>query len=238
MSGEGKDVAADADADVRGFDPWGLRRVERLLQTVEGVDSLKIVSDGSGGIDEIHVLSGAGLGAKQIVRNIESALLAQFGLQVDHRKISVAQIRQQDLPRLETAPEAQPAPADRRLVLKSFQIERLAGQRVKTHVWLEDKEDVFEGEAEGPDYARGRLEVTAQAVLNALAQATDDGLSLAIEGVEEVELFGRSLLVVLVQAFAARQVNVLPGIGMIRDSEEEAVVLACLSATNRWLARP
>lgn len=237
MSVEGKDVAADADADVRGFDPWGLRRVERLLQTVEGVDSLKIVADGSGGIDEIHVLSGAGLGAKQIVRNIESALLAQFGLQVDHRKISVAQVREQDLPRVETAPEAQPEPADRRLVLKSFQIERLAGERVKTHVWLEDKEAVFEGEAEGPDYARARLEVTAQAVLNALAQATDDGLSLAIDGVEEIELFGRSLLVVLVQAFAGRQVTVLPGIGMIRDSEEEAVVLACLSATNRWIAR-
>ncbi|MCG8468521.1 MAG: hypothetical protein MJB57_09990 [Gemmatimonadetes bacterium] len=64
-----------------GLDPWGLRRVERLLRTVEGVDSLKIVPDGHGAIDEIHVLSSSGLGAKQIVRNIESALLAQFGLQ-------------------------------------------------------------------------------------------------------------------------------------------------------------
>lgn len=233
MSVEGKDLVADADADVRGFDPWGLRRVERLLQTIEGVDSLKIVPDSSGGIDEVHVLSSAGLGAKQIVRNIESALLAQFGLQVDHRKISVAQVREQDLPRAEPPPE--PEPAGRRLILKSFQIERLSGERVKTRVWLNDADSVFEGEAEGPDYARARLEVTARAVLNALAEATPDEASFAIEGVEEIELFGRDLMMALVQAFSGRQVTVLPGISRIRDSEEEAVVLACLNATNRWV---
>lgn len=234
MSVEGKDLVADADADVKGFDPWGLRRVERLLQTIEGVDSLKIVPDGSGGIDEVHVLSSAGLGAKQIVRNIESALLAQFGLQIDHRKISVAQVREQELPRAEPPPEPEPAEG-RRLILKSFQIERLAGERVKTRVWLNDGDSVFEGAADGPDHARARLEVTAQAVLNALAEVTGNGDAFAIEGVEEVELFGRVLIVALVHAFSGRHVTVLPGICRVRDSEEEAVVLACLNATNRWV---
>ncbi|MCL7992032.1 MAG: hypothetical protein M8840_12970, partial [marine benthic group bacterium] len=79
--------------EVVGLDPWGLKRIEKLLVELEGVGSLKIVPDGHGGIDEIHVLSSSSLGPKQIVRNIESALLAEFGLQVDHRKISIARVR-------------------------------------------------------------------------------------------------------------------------------------------------
>lgn len=238
MSAEGQNVAGESDAGVKGFDPWGLRRVERLLLTVEGVDSLKIVPDGAGGIDEIHVLSGSGLGAKQIVRNIESALLAQFGLQVDHRKISIAQVRERDIPRLEREPEVEAPPSTPRLRLASVQIDRLAGERVKTRVQLTDGEREFVGEAEGPDYAKSRLEVTAQAVLNALAQATDDAVSFAIEAVGEVDLFGRLLVAVVVHGFVGRRVTVLPGISELQDSDEEAVVLACLNATNRWVSEP
>lgn len=238
MSAEGKDVAGETDSEVKGFDPWGLRRVERLLLTVEGVDSLKIVPDGAGGIDEIHVLSGTGLGAKQIVRNIESALLAQFGLQIDHRKISVAQVRERDIPRLEREPTVEAPTPERRLRLESVQIHRLAGERVKTRVQLTDGEAEFEGEAEGPDHSKSRLEVTAQAVLNALAQATEDDVSFAVEGVREVNLFGRPLVVVVVHGFVGRRVDVLPGISKQVDSEEEAVVLACLNATNRWVSDP
>lgn len=239
MSVEGRDVAAETGVDVSGLDPWGLRRVERLLHTVEGVDSLKIVPDGKGGIDEIHVLSAAGLGAKQIVRNIESALLAQFGLQVDHRKISVAQVRERDIHELAREPvaEAEPEPAERRILLDSFQIERLAGERTVARIRLRDGEETFEGEAEGPDYAKARLEVVAQAVLNALAKAAQNKVSFAVEGVSEIQLFGRRLMVAVIQAFAGREVVTLPGISRTHDSVEEGVVLACLSATNRWVAK-
>ena len=44
-----------------------------------------------GEVSEVHVLAQSGLAPKQLVRNIESALLAQLGLKIDHRKISIAQ---------------------------------------------------------------------------------------------------------------------------------------------------
>ena len=44
-----------------------------------------------GEVSEVHILAQAGLAPKQLVRNIESALLAQLGLKVDHRRISIAQ---------------------------------------------------------------------------------------------------------------------------------------------------
>ncbi|MDX1576945.1 MAG: hypothetical protein R3266_00605 [Gemmatimonadota bacterium] len=224
-----------------GLDPWGLRRVERLLRSVEGVDSLKLVPDNQGAIDEVHVLSSSGLGAKQIVRNIESALLAQFGLQIDHRKISIAHVREEDLPSAShlEAPEPEPEPEPerpRRIVLRGFQVERRAGERVECRVQLGEEENAWEGQAQGPDYAKARLEVAAQAVLNALGQATEGASTFAIEGVSQVDMFGRRLVVALVHAAAGRATLSLPGIAEVRDSVEEAVVLACLNATNRWMA--
>ena len=72
-------------------DPWGVRRAENLLTTLEGVLSARVVTTPLGEVSEIHVLAQAGLQPKQLVRNIESALLAHLGLKVDHRKISIAQ---------------------------------------------------------------------------------------------------------------------------------------------------
>lgn len=220
-----------------GLDPWGLRRVEHLLRTVEGVDSLKIVPDDRGAIDEIHVLSRSGLGAKQIVRNIESALLAQFGLQIDHRKISIAQVREQDLPAAAfDVPEPEPPPEPRRIILRGFSVDRRAGERVLCRVRLGDGDKTYEGQAQGPDYARARLEVAAQAVLNALSRATEGASTFGVEGVSQMDVLGRRFIVALVHASAGRSTLSLPGISEIRDSVEEAVVLACLSATNRWMA--
>jgi hypothetical protein len=226
--------------DVRGMDPWGLRRVEQLLHTVEGVDSLKIVPDGHGSIDEIHVLSSSGLGAKQIVRNIESALLAQFGLQVDHRKISIAQVRAQDIEPLIQAeePEEELPPGSQRLVLDTFHLERRAGERVVCRVELLNGDSTYLGQAEGPDYSKSRMEVAARAVLDALSKTAEGTRSFGMEGVTQVNLFGREMIVVAVQGFEGRGRSpiTLLGIAEVRDSVEESVVYACLSATNRWTA--
>ena len=72
-------------------DPWGVRRAENLLTSLEGILSARVVTTPLGEVSEVHILAQAGLAPKQLVRNIESALLAQLGLRVDHRKISIAQ---------------------------------------------------------------------------------------------------------------------------------------------------
>jgi hypothetical protein len=68
-----------------------LRRAEELIATLPGVLSVRIVPLDSGGIDEIHVLTTDEVAAKHMVRNIESALMAQLGLRINHRKVSIAQ---------------------------------------------------------------------------------------------------------------------------------------------------
>jgi hypothetical protein len=237
--------------EVHGLDPWGLNQVEQLLLGLSGVNSLKLVPNGHGGIDEVHVVGTQDLGAKQIVRNIESALLAEFGLQIDHRKISVAQVEEPDIhPAAEDeasdaateagAGEASARTLDalsagtRRLLLDKLEIDRRAGHRVACRVTLRDGETTYEGESEGPDFSRSRLDVAGRAVLEALNDATLDEITLRLEGVTRVEIVERDLVVVVVQGQENRRTVTLPGVSVVDDSPEEAAVLACLQATNRW----
>lgn len=231
----------DAMTEMPEFDPWGLRQVEQLLLGLEGVNSVKLVSDGHGGIDEVHVVGAPAVGPKQIVRNIESALLAEFGLQIDHRKISVAQIQAPDISadesgaQDESAVTAEPEPQEaRRLLLDSLELERKAGDRVECRITLHGGEDLYEGTADGPDFARSRLEVAARAVLNALNEATLEDIDLRLDGVEHIDAFGREFVITVVQGREHRNSVSLPGISTVSDSVEEAAVLACLQATNRW----
>jgi hypothetical protein len=68
-----------------------LRRAEELIATLPGVLSVRIVAGDSGAVDEVHVLTTSEVVPKHMVRNIESALMAQLGLRVNHRKVSIAQ---------------------------------------------------------------------------------------------------------------------------------------------------
>ncbi|MBY0490897.1 MAG: hypothetical protein K2R93_13730 [Gemmatimonadaceae bacterium] len=61
----------------------------------------------TGAVEEIHVLTTDQVAPKNTVRNIESALIAQLGLRVNHRKISVATTI--DTPRPEAPPVTPPA---------------------------------------------------------------------------------------------------------------------------------
>src|SRR5260221_899671 len=72
-------------------DPWGIKRVENLITALTGVLSARVVVTPLGEVSEVHVLTRSDIQPKQVVRNIESALMAQLGFKIDHRKISVAQ---------------------------------------------------------------------------------------------------------------------------------------------------
>jgi hypothetical protein len=216
---------------------WRLQHVEQLLSALDGVNSVKIVTDDQGTIQEIHVLSGSDIGAKQIVRNVESALLAELGLQVDHRKISVARMREGDLDDIRDSHEELGVSNGRRLILESVQIERRAGRTASCRVDLSNGERTFRGESEGSDSTRTRCELAAEAVLDALRSATeDDAPPIVLEGVETFDTLGRTVALAVVRARSGRSPVPLSGSSIVVDSPEEAAVLAVLQATNRWIA--
>ncbi len=65
-------------------------QAEELIRTLPGVVSVRVVDNGEGSIQEVHILTTSEIPAKQTVRNVESALFAHLGLRIDHRRVSVA----------------------------------------------------------------------------------------------------------------------------------------------------
>ncbi len=95
------------------------QEAEGLLESLKGVLSARIVAHPDGRVEEVHVLTTDEVSPKQTVRNVESALAAQYNVVIDHRKVSVAQTtggpgdRTRPIPTIPSpqAPASVPGPA-------------------------------------------------------------------------------------------------------------------------------
>lgn len=239
---------------------WTIHGVEELLRTLTGVVSVRLVAKPGSDIQEIHLLTNYEVTPKQTVRNVESALLAHFDLEIDHRKISVAQTSNPPTPA--TAPPASPAGAspaaetgrsgngavirplpgapESRILFLGHQIETQRSQRVRMVVSVEWEGQRYQGEAAGPDVARGRLDTIAKATLAAVENAMSSdqeapAFTLTLDGVKILNAFDRDYTLVAVHALCGRQVTHLAGSSVMEDTADKAVIMATLQATDRWV---
>jgi hypothetical protein len=215
-------------------DPWGVRRAENLLTSLEGVLSARVVTTPLGEVSEIHVLAQSGLAPKQIVRNIESALLAQLGLKVDHRKISIAQTAEvRPLEALEQDAVRERA-LHRAVLFENLQVAPgRRPHRIMIMVTLSFRGQRESAEEESSDTPRSRVEAAAKAAVMVLDRLMTDH-SVALEGAKIVDAFDREFAFVAVQGLGGRETLLLTGSSQIKESAERAAVFAVLDATNRW----
>ncbi len=212
---------------------WMVRRAEELISALAGVLSVRIVAARSGEIEEVHVLTTAAVAAKQVVRNVESALMAQLGLKVDHRKISVAQtadVKPMQVLEKEAVTEAA---SRRKVVFADLVIESPRPRRGSIKVLLRSGGVESEGVEEGVDEARSRVQLAARAAVKALEKELEEA-GVVLEGVRVVEAFDRKFVLAAVHGIGGRTSQMLVGTAEIKDSPEQASVLAVLDATNRW----
>lgn len=226
-----------------------IKAAEELLATLTGVVSVRIAVNASASeIDAVHVLTTDAVSPKATVRNVESALMAHFGLQVDHRKVSVATTQDGARAALKvSSPSPEPAVAVppppgpmgvplRRLYFEDVEVRRSRTRGVTCRVTLKKGDASFVGEAEGMEHDRAWIELAAQATMAAIAQAEGD-LSLGVYGVKLLEAFDRTFVFVGVTARVGRESMLLTGSCEVRDSAETSSALAVLDATNRYLAQ-
>jgi hypothetical protein len=224
-----------------------LRKAEELLATLQDVVSARIVSDATGAIDSIHVLVMGSSTPKQVVRNIESALMAQLGLRIDHRKISVATTVKRPATNPEGEPVLVPAaaktehvePAEpvagRELYFEDVEVRGSRTKGVSCKVTLRRGTERFVGEAEGFESDKSRVEIAARAALVAISLCDGGALKLSLEGARVVDAFDRQLVLVGVLVRQGRSNVLLTGSCEVKDSLETASALAALNATNRWV---
>ena len=215
-------------------DPWGVKRAENLIASLTGVLSARVVVTPLGEVSEIHVLTTSDQQGKQVVRNIESALIAQLGLKIDHRKISVAQTA--DVRPIEQMQEEAVRTRAKKRVVVFHGLEVRPSdrpQRVIVRVKLAFEGREAEAEEQGTDTVRNRVEAAARAAALCLDELLPDN-SIALEGATIIEAFDRKFALVAVHGLGGREAQLLTGTCEIRESTERAAVLAVLDATNRW----
>jgi hypothetical protein len=226
---------------------------ETLLRTLPGVISAKVVRQDTGGIKEIHLLATTEFAPKQVVRNVESAMLARFGARVDHRAVSVARSAESVEPaRPVLAPTIPKSPATelpppavrpttatpgRGVYFEDVEVRRSRSKGLSCTVTLSAGGTRYSGEASGPESSRARGELAATATVLALAALLADNVTIAFESCITVEATDRAFAFVVVSGRAGRDTTYLSGSCEVKDSLETAAVLAVLDATERWIER-
>jgi hypothetical protein len=210
--------------------------LEDALRSLPGVQAVSVVTSASGDPLEVHVLAAPGKAAKQVVRDVQSLAMAGFGVDIDHRIVSVVQIAPGlpgelvERPR----PPTPPIPDDvRRAVLTSVEV-RIAGHDATVTVALGVGGEDFVGSAEGSATPSQRPRLVALAALDAVSPllgcSCDVGSAqLVVAGDHEVAL----VLLSLLAPRAGRQV--LSGSAVLHSAAEDAVCRAVLDALNRQL---
>jgi hypothetical protein len=219
---------------------WSVERAEELLRSLTGVVSARVVVGLDGSVEEIHILTTDLVGPKQTVRNVESALAAELGLVVDHRRISVAQTK--ELPKQNGSGGGGRGTPEERILFLGHLSEPSQTHRVRYEVEVEWQGRRFKGDASGADLPRNRLETVAHATLRGVEAAVAAGrgelqvtLALELDGVKLVDAFDRSYAMVAVHAIGGREVRRLSGASVVDGAPDRAVILATLQATDRWV---
>jgi len=209
--------------------PSLIAEIEAALAQVSEIRAARVVTSPLGEIDEIHVLALPSKAPKQLVRDIESTLMAAFGVAIDHKKISIAQLGQESVPQAEddTKPHA-------RAQIKSINAE-VVGVYVNIAVSLDLEGELYVGKATGPASRTGRERLVAEATLDAIAQYLQGAFTFALEDVEIIRLGRESVAVSCVVLVTSLGEQAFAGSALVRQNDKDSIVRATLDAINRRL---
>jgi hypothetical protein len=198
-----------------------LEEVEETLRQIEDIEAARVVASSGQDIEEIHILASPSKGPKQLVRDIESTLMARFGIPIDHKKISIAQIDRSEVGKDKSRPK-----------ILSINTE-ISGVHSKTSVILTLNGTQFEGAAEGPASKTGLLRLVALATLNAIEKFAPPSYGFALEDITVISLGREKVAIACVALVTPFGEQTFAGSALVRQNEKSSVVRAVLDAINR-----
>lgn len=203
--------------------------IEAALSEVGEIKAARIVAAADGSIAEIHILALPTKAPKQLVRDIESTLMARFGIPVDHKKISIALLGRDAIKPDDPAPERSTAARPRICSINAT----VSGVQASASVVLEIAGDNYTGTVSGPASQTGRARLVALATLDAVSQYTDATVSFALEDVSVVQLGREKVAVSCIALVSGLGEQHFSGSALVRQNENDSIVRATLDAINR-----
>lgn len=228
-------------------------QAEKLLLSLRDIISVSITLDADGEtVTEISVFAEGNRPPKQIVRDVRSALRAEFHMDIDYRKISVAQKRHSRDPRIEPPPLSGSGGRSPVLTLPASRIREepvaarlefngvvvaLEQNSVTIQVDLALGERGARGEASGSTSRRQIPRLVVEATLDAVSKFLDPEYDLALADLELLRFSGDEVVLVGIRFFKGRTEKTLTGSCLVAHDLHQAVVYATLDALNRILGR-
>ncbi|MCK4272445.1 hypothetical protein KAX22_07325 [bacterium] len=202
--------------------------IEEIIHQVRGVLSAYVSITQEGEVEEIHVLGDAERTPKQIVRDIESMLVTQLGLRIDHKRVSVAQMRKSG-----KIPQTR---AITRLKFRSVNL-TVTGVAAEAQVEVERDEVVSTGIASGPSSTQNQMRLVASASLRAFEKFFPPDHSLALEELKVIPLGGEKIIVIIINLLQPREEIKLIGSSIMGSDVKRSVIFATLKALNRYIGK-
>ena len=211
-----------------------IEKMENGICTLNGVVSAHVVLSLDGlEIEEVHVVATQDRAPKQIVRDIESLLLNETGIKIDHKKISIAQVH---IIEEEVGPEPDDSAVKDQ---KSDRIQFVSaksntyGLRWEVSVELERGGIPSAATTNGAGSRQNKSRLVAQATAEAFNNFLGENKAVAIDEVQTIEGIRHKTIVVILTLLTDRGEKVLVGSSIMEEDQPRAVVHATLDAINR-----
>ena len=204
--------------------------IEKSLKDLNDILFAKIVLSEDGDIKEIHIITKDSSNPKRITRDIESFLLAKYNIQVDYRKISIAQVKDKEI-RDEQIKEEE-LESSLRIKFSDIKAEAI-GNQFEVCVKLENNGKIYEGKVSGKNWDENREYLVAKAALEAISFYLEGSVFFQVDAIKKIELDSKEIVVVSINLIDSKRKENLVGSTVMKDDLNKAVVKAILKATNR-----
>lgn len=197
----------------------GFSSFYEIINKISGVNHVKIVHDEEN-LQELHILASTARSPKQIVRDIETALLAVFDYRIDRKVISIAQIDSEDYKGL------------KRIKYEGFIME-INDNNIECKVTLNYDEEDFIGSKTAIKTNLNRRKVVAQAAVVAVEEIIGQPLIFDVQDVIINNSRDISFVAVIINMVVNDSEEAMVGSAIIKNDINEAIAKATLDAVNR-----
>ncbi len=198
--------------------------IEKYLEKLDAIVSTKFVLDENDQIEELHIVSNGRRNPKQISRDVQSVLIASHKLDIDYKKISIAEIPDLDFNKKEI-----------RLSVGKLTYEN-RGTRFSVTITLKREDLEYSTTVDGLNTRNNIDRMIVEATLKTIEKFYNFEDVFVFEDIRTLNLTGSNIIVVLITCLLNDVSKTLSGSCVVETDSKVTIVKAVLDALNRYIS--
>ena len=197
--------------------------LQDIIKKIDGVINAKIITE-DGEITELHILSNTLRAPKQIVRDIESSLMAAFDYRIDRRVVSIAQIETDEMREL------------KRIKFDGVAMSTI-GDQVDCTVKLLHNDEEYTSRQTAVKTESNKRKVVAVSTIKTVEEVIGRTTSFDVQDVFVQASRDTSFATVIVNMIDNGREETMIGTALVKNDVNEAIAKAALDAVNRRIEK-